>query len=117
MLTYKNNSVVIYFIYDGHEYRRIESQWEIRGELSWNFATNYTYLESIYQKRQRVFNLINEVDKLKKEVQCMAIDISAKYTNAVRELMAIFGVTVMIDYNKEKLIKLLNEGRINIALT
>ncbi len=114
MLKHLSSTTVSYFSYNGSDYRRIGYEWEINND-PWEMVVDSEFLESLYSDRQSAITLINEVERLQKQNHPRTSELGVRYTKAVRELMAIFGTRVMIEFDKKKLLKSLNDGAIKVV--
>ena len=113
MLKYKCEDVVVYFCYENHDYRRIDSIWEMLDNGKWVIVEDSSYFESAYKKRCKIKELIRSKDRLKKEIGVFSNnELNKKYSSVVHELMNIFGTMVLIDYTSDQLMRMIDEGKI-----
>ena len=117
MLKFKRESIVVYFVYDGHEYRRIDGVWEVHVDSKWNVVDDTDTFELVYNKRCKIKELIKLKDRLKRDMGSYVNnkELNDKYSNVVQELMGVFGIMTMISNSSEQLSKMLDEGKIFIS--
>ena len=116
MLKYKRTDIVVYFMYNDIEYRRVGGKWEVNINGIWNETNVCEWIETQYKNRTKFRELIKRRDMLAGSSILSPSDKNKEneLSEIVTNIIDIIGINKYIDNNSEQLLNMLDNGEIEL---